>query len=216
MVNIAIGTDTPNYCLHHSCPACNYKLQDEPELYPTHLIAMDGNNLAKRLLSAGRADDRDFDSNYFLTREEVDHFKDEVKSCRKTTDEILEEDDAPWIIQEKPKDQFKQNGRPAPCTDSWKASAVEHQQTAKAIYDSTGIFPAACQHGIIIKACEMVQSGELYVMLCSGYNSYDIIYLQAKILPSSIGHRDEEIWQLSAIDFDNSGLLSRFSSSFQT
>lgn len=80
MVNIAIGTDTPNYCLHHSCPAYNYKLQYEPKLYPTHLIAMDSNNLAKRLLSAGRADDRDFDSDYFLTREEVDHFKDEVKN----------------------------------------------------------------------------------------------------------------------------------------
>ena len=126
LVNITIGKDTPNYHLHHSCPTCNYKLQDKPELFLTHLLAMDGNNSAKRLLSAGRADDREFDSDYFLSREEVDVFKDEVKSCKKTTDKILEEEDALWILQEIPEDQFEQNGRPAPCADSCMMAWYNH------------------------------------------------------------------------------------------
>ena len=40
---------------------------------------MDGNNSVKRVASAGSADGRVFKSSYFLSREEVDRFKDEVK-----------------------------------------------------------------------------------------------------------------------------------------
>lgn len=40
---------------------------------------MDGNNSAKRIARAGAEDERAFHSDYFLSREEVDRFKDEVK-----------------------------------------------------------------------------------------------------------------------------------------
>ncbi len=40
---------------------------------------MDGNNSAKRVMSAGTEDTASFDSNYFLSRDYVDRFKDEVK-----------------------------------------------------------------------------------------------------------------------------------------
>ena len=43
------------------------------------LLALDGNNSAKRVLSAGTEDARAFNSTYFLSRQEVDRFKDEVK-----------------------------------------------------------------------------------------------------------------------------------------
>ncbi len=44
---------------------------------------MDGNNSAKRVASAGLVDFAQFDSDYFLSREEVDQFKDEVKGRRR-------------------------------------------------------------------------------------------------------------------------------------
>lgn len=40
---------------------------------------MDGNNSAKRVASAGTADVRNFNSDYFMSRAEVDRFRDEVK-----------------------------------------------------------------------------------------------------------------------------------------
>ncbi len=55
------------------------KLADEPELNPTRLLAIDGNNSAKRVMSVGTKDTASFESNYFLPREEVDRFKDEMK-----------------------------------------------------------------------------------------------------------------------------------------
>lgn len=123
---------------------------------------MDGNNSAKQLFSAGRSDDHDFSSDYFLSHDEVDVFKDKVMTGKNLggANEEDEEDtadtDAPWIT-----DEFDDNGRPAPCANNWKASAADHTKKAKAIYDVTGIFPAVCWHGLILKICEMVQSGGL-------------------------------------------------------
>lgn len=87
--------------LYGSCACCfprcllstdiGSQVEDEPELSPTRLFAMDGNNSAKRIASAGSADERVFQSSYVLSRTEVDRFKDEVKrrtpsKTTKTTD----------------------------------------------------------------------------------------------------------------------------------
>ena len=53
---------------------------------------------------------------------------------------------------------------PTPCAKTWKASAAEHEKRALNIYETTGIFVSACRHGFIQIACEMVRSGELYVI----------------------------------------------------
>lgn len=55
------------------------QLKHEPELIPSKLIAIDGNNSAKRVVNAGTEDPRRFDSDYFLSPFDVDQFKNEVK-----------------------------------------------------------------------------------------------------------------------------------------
>lgn len=67
-------------CSKGSFPDIYLKLADEAPLIYSHMFVIDGNNSAKRFMSAGLQDDREFHSDYFLTREEVDRFKDEVKS----------------------------------------------------------------------------------------------------------------------------------------
>lgn len=61
----------------------NWKLEHEKKLIFSRMFVVDGNNSAKRFMSAALQDDRDFKSDYFLTREQVDVFKDEVKSRSK-------------------------------------------------------------------------------------------------------------------------------------
>lgn len=67
---------------HHGCSSTLtdslFKLDSEPTLIPSRMAAMDGNNSAKRFASAGLQDMRVFESDYFLSPEEVDVFKDEV------------------------------------------------------------------------------------------------------------------------------------------
>ena len=107
----------------------------------------------------GTHDLRQFHSDYFLTRDEVDKFKDEV---HRTVHNAPDDADAPWLSDS------RDSGDPAdgsqgrmPCTDRWKSSAAEHEKRALDIYDATGLFASACRHSFILKACEMVQSGEL-------------------------------------------------------
>ncbi|THG92734.1 hypothetical protein EW026_g8267 [Hermanssonia centrifuga] len=138
---------------------------------------MDGNNSAKRVMSAGTEDTASFDSNYFLSRDYVDRFKDEVKRRAQVkmkesrpvdnvdasdTESLSEDDDAPWIVDSaSPGDACDGQEKATPCTKRWKASAAEHEKTALNIYYQTGVFACACRHSFIVKATEMIRSGEL-------------------------------------------------------
>ena len=49
------------------------------------------------------------------------------------------------------------------CMERWKAAMLDSHKCMWAIYCGTGIFLAACHHGIIWWICDMVESGELYI-----------------------------------------------------
>jgi hypothetical protein len=47
----ALGRDTPQWRIKHTCPACTYKLKGEYALTYKMLVTMDGNDSLKRILS---------------------------------------------------------------------------------------------------------------------------------------------------------------------
>ncbi|KAG1870301.1 hypothetical protein F4604DRAFT_1881242 [Suillus subluteus] len=144
-VSEALGHDAVK--AHEKCPCCTYMLKDEVQLVPSILVTQDGNNSSKRIASVGSVDEREFTSTYFLSREDVDKFKDEVKHRQHTT-------------HHETSDAGDNNEILSSCL-KWKNSAPEQQKKALDIYEVTGMFASACRHGFIIKACEMVRSGEL-------------------------------------------------------
>ncbi|KAF9231998.1 hypothetical protein BU15DRAFT_55520 [Melanogaster broomeanus] len=82
-VKVALGRNTPDWRLLNACPACFYKLDDEPSMDFSWLVTMDGNNSLKRwdsnLDSMNiREDSRNARSDYWLGQQFVDRFKDEV------------------------------------------------------------------------------------------------------------------------------------------
>lgn len=81
----ALKRDTPNWCLLNSCPACFYKLDDEPKLEFEWLVSVDGNNSLKRWDSTiygtnARLDSRKARSDFWVDPESVDKFSGEVRS----------------------------------------------------------------------------------------------------------------------------------------
>lgn len=81
----------PDWRVKNTCPACTYKLKDELPMRFSMLIAMDGNDSLKRIMSTKtlisdddegdtlqsricreRKDSRDIGDEYFIAREEVD------------------------------------------------------------------------------------------------------------------------------------------------
>ncbi|KAG0702024.1 hypothetical protein DFH29DRAFT_999672 [Suillus ampliporus] len=145
----ALGREDPKWRATHMCVCCTYKLPDEKPLVPSILVSHDGNNSLKRIASVATMDQCVFHSSYILSHNFIDKFKDKVKHHQHLDDQS--------------KDSAKDNSTSDVLTscERWKSSAPEHQKTALDIYETTGIFAAACWHGFIIKFCEMVCSGEL-------------------------------------------------------
>lgn len=51
------------------------------------------------------------------------------------------------------------------CIECWRNANPEERKHLWGVFDETGLFLAACRHGIIVSICDMVKSGELYVVL---------------------------------------------------
>jgi ferredoxin-like protein FixX len=47
-VNAVLARNTPDWRMQNACPACFYKLKDEPPLEFSYLASIDGNNSLKR------------------------------------------------------------------------------------------------------------------------------------------------------------------------
>ncbi|KAG6370027.1 hypothetical protein JVT61DRAFT_12546 [Boletus reticuloceps] len=50
-INAVLGCNTPDWRMRNACPACFYKLKDEPPLEFSYLASIDGNNSLKRWAS---------------------------------------------------------------------------------------------------------------------------------------------------------------------
>jgi hypothetical protein len=83
-IKVALGYDTPNYRLLNVCPACFYKLENEPDLLFSFFCTFDGNNSLRRIAAPmhnmkTRLDSRIIESDRWLSPEEVNQFANEVQ-----------------------------------------------------------------------------------------------------------------------------------------
>ena len=84
-VKYVLRQDAPNWRLHNVCPPCFYKLENEPSLKFSLLVSMDGNNSLRRMGDAIRTtnirlDTRTLVSDRWIDPQDVERFKDEVKT----------------------------------------------------------------------------------------------------------------------------------------
>ncbi|KAI6011801.1 hypothetical protein BKA83DRAFT_4466713 [Pisolithus microcarpus] len=154
LVRRALQRDQPDWRLKHCCPACTYKIQDEPAMRFKMLFAQDGNDSLKRVATRvldGNLDDTDqlatslptlehaFHHEQYLTREFVEKFA----SDRQTGHSIVDE-----------------HGDGNLCAERWKNMKDSVTQKMWNVFDETGAFIAVCWHGFCLVIADMVQSGE--------------------------------------------------------
>ncbi|KAG6895202.1 hypothetical protein C0992_002602 [Termitomyces sp. T32_za158] len=179
-----LGRDTENWRVLNGCPPCSYVLEDEPPLRFSRMFAMDGNNSLKRV-----GDLRTFeDSHFYLSNNYVNKFAHEVKGSRTTPtinvahvelpqssnhhesptsvpDNVSDLHDSPTFVPDNdfgdPTDGGTENAGHNPCAENWKAAANESNKNMWAIFNETGIFAAACRHGLILWIVDMFRSSEL-------------------------------------------------------
>ncbi|SGY80212.1 BQ5605_C008g05328 [Microbotryum silenes-dioicae] len=135
------------------CPACQHKIQEEPPLEYTAQIAIDGNASQKRLKTRYsklgqhiHPDKHTFPSKLFIPPEIVD--ESEVIATRKGKGR-------PNAASEQ-----KNEGDKGACASNWTAARSDQSGGALPDLDETGIVAAVCRHGVVLAACDMIQSGE--------------------------------------------------------
>ena len=163
----ALGRDTPQWRVKHSCPPCTYRLQDEEALRFSRLVTYDGNDSAKRVLRrrkgdeegevVERTDSRHGGGDYFLSRQDVDKWaKDNIEDMLRPVSYLFFEF---WlgltVVQVV--DEFEDN----PCADRWHNMANDVSSRMWGVFDETGMFVAVCRHGFVLVVADMVKSGEL-------------------------------------------------------
>ena len=134
---------------------------------------MDGNNSLKRLATQGNrvaGDTRMFSSDYFLPREFVDQFANEVKTRQSQAKPDLNTDGDGLVDREadeeaRPRDNEGDPTDGAPdassgCANNWKAAAADAEKRMWGMFEETGIFACACRHGLVVYITDMVKSGE--------------------------------------------------------
>ncbi|KAF7966426.1 hypothetical protein HWV62_38406 [Athelia sp. TMB] len=153
------NSDTARTAIAHH--QCTYQLEGEPPQTFSRVMAFDGNNSMKRMYQLGDRRIRDMkpftDSDYLLTPEYVDQFKDEVQSSRgpavlDRTRDVLDTDDT---------DNADDPTDPDECTTNFKAAAEDSHKTMWGIFEETGWFVSACRHSLILWFSDMIRSGEL-------------------------------------------------------
>ncbi|KAJ7068499.1 hypothetical protein C8F01DRAFT_1017912 [Mycena amicta] len=164
-VKAALFRDSPDWRLLHACPACLYKLKDEPELEIPMIFTMDGNNSLKRYprrskveydadagpipgVSTERTDTRAPPGDYYIPRDEVDKWAKEGLEI--LMEEFTHEGGADGEGEEEPCDE-----------ERWKNMREEVTSRALAMWDETGIVPALCRHSFVLVVVDMVKSGEM-------------------------------------------------------
>lgn len=144
---------------------------------------MDGNNSLKRITRVANrqiADDRVYLSDYFLPPAFVDQYTNEVKSSQRTRSSQATDTPTPPTSSPDSGDNDEETGhsttddndtdptdgdpankRVAGCVKNWKAAASDEKKKMWSVFNETGIFTAACQHGLILWIADMITSGEL-------------------------------------------------------
>ncbi|KAI6034650.1 hypothetical protein BKA83DRAFT_4470170 [Pisolithus microcarpus] len=147
----ALQRDEHDWRLKHACPACTYRLQDEPAMQFRMLFAQDGNDSLKRVATRmldGDIDDaatslptseHTFHHEQYLSREFVDKFA----SNRQTGHSLVDED-----------------GDGNLCAEHWKNMKDSATEKMWSVFDESGVFIAVCRHGFCLLIADMVQSSE--------------------------------------------------------
>ncbi|KAG1853525.1 hypothetical protein F4604DRAFT_1686334 [Suillus subluteus] len=190
LANTALKRDTPHWCMLHSCPACNYKQENEPTLIPVRMDSMDGNSSLKRVDGSGHADERIFKSSYLIPPDEVDIFKDDVR-LRPGTRVVITDTAggaSPADVSE------------TTCTDNWKTANTISDNTVK-VFEQTGIFISACRHGMIQTLVEMRRSGEFAKYALATTNKVLDVYGLNGVTGYNIGCSYQKTVNASSISF---------------
>ena len=162
-VQVVLERNSKDYRLHNNCPACTYRLTNEPELEFSMLYTVDSNDSLKHIIQREAipqtaASDSGITpvlgtcsestnthvagQGIYLTNVFVDTWsKDNIIAMCTTYNEDKDDDN--------------------PCAEHWRNMKSSLTSKMWGVFEETGLFLALCQHGFVLMMADMIQSGEL-------------------------------------------------------
>ena len=162
-VHVALDRNSEDYRLRNNCPACTYRLTNEPKLEFSMLYTVDGNDSLKRIIRrdavpqtaasdisitpvlgacSESTDTRVAGRGVYLTNAFVDTWsKANITANCPTYNEDEHEDN--------------------PCAERWRNMKTTLTSKMWGVFEETGLFLALCRHGFVLMMADMVRSGEL-------------------------------------------------------
>lgn len=181
-VDEALGRSAKDWRIKNICPTCSYELVGERGLKYRRLFCIDGNNSLKSIDDAmrsgtAREDGRTGRRDIWITQEEVDKFANDVQGHPEvraaandnwSNDDDITYDEDGRIVAKEPQVQSDEtpgvDGEPSVCLKRWWNAGPDSKKRMWAMYAATGIFAAFCRHGFLQTLCDMIRSGERYVV----------------------------------------------------
>ncbi|KZS89572.1 hypothetical protein SISNIDRAFT_489252 [Sistotremastrum niveocremeum HHB9708] len=149
----ALGRDGEDWRAKNSCPPCEYKLERETPLIPSKQIHAWMVTIVLGVLTAH------IRPQLSLPLTTTPTILPPEASQANTTSAQTSASNPPDILPPPPiattPDDLEDG-----CIDKWKAAVAQDSEVRTEYYEQTGIFPVLCRHGMVIKYCEMVRSGE--------------------------------------------------------
>lgn len=162
-LRVALDRNSEDYRLRNNCPACTYKLKNEPKLEFSMLYTVDGNDSLKRIIRrdpvpptvasdmgstpvlgacSESTDTRVAGQGIYLTNAFVDMWS------------------KPNIIANNPTyNEDEDDGNP--CAERWRNMKSVLTSKMWGVFEETGLFLALCRHGFVLMMVDMIRSGEL-------------------------------------------------------
>ncbi|OBZ69684.1 hypothetical protein A0H81_10468 [Grifola frondosa] len=167
-VQSALHRDTPNWRMLNACAPCFYKLEDETPLKFSFLATMDGNQSLKLVdnvfhVGTPHKDSRMYRTDIWLSPDEVDQFKDEVRSSKQSVastsvEHMVNGDDDDSMLNLEGDEEPDES---TICFKCWCNAGPEARKKMFALFAVTGIFTCICRHGQLLVLCDMIRSSEL-------------------------------------------------------
>lgn len=177
IIDTTLGRNSQDYRIKHACAPCMYRTTNEPTLPYSLLLAADGNMSLRRFQKVGASNPAVFESDYFVSRQDVDQFA-HVAQVRHKKDDVLSENiqDAEVEHATVPEKAIDNIGGAltgedplaetfgnltVDCVERWKANSDDKKKVMWDCFEECGIFTTVCRHGVVLFACDIVKSGEL-------------------------------------------------------
>ncbi|KAJ3765228.1 hypothetical protein FB446DRAFT_795258 [Lentinula raphanica] len=161
-----LGRQGRNWRMLNACPPCQYRLREDEDLDVRMIVTMDGNDSLRRVERKEdvlQEEEAGGEAISQVSRERIDRCVGGVDyfASREET-QAWDESNWPAVRSEQPDNTSDYSWVESRCEDRWENMNDSKTSRSMNKFHEHGWFVVLCRHMMLLLACDMIKSGELY------------------------------------------------------